>query len=198
MSSPVSSRRLANLVKESLQGSVLGGVVSDAVLPAVSDDVKPGAGEDAYRVPVVVAAGSGAVVQVGGLEVGSAAVAGEVADTVAELFVCRPTEPDVGDFVGLAGGAGDAGQAGQQFGLGVGVRGESFGARRRLALSTVGASGATAGLRKTHDGHHGCQATQGWCTSERKLRSDRCARGPRRFPRRHGLRGSDRRGVDPA
>ncbi|AMC74764.1 hypothetical protein RN11_3754 [Mycobacterium tuberculosis] len=122
MSSPVSSRRLANLVKESLQGSVLGGVVSDAVLPAVSDDVKPGAGEDAYRVPVVVAAGSGAVVQVGGLEVGSAAVAGEVADTVAELFVCRPTEPDVGDFVGLAGGAGDAGQAGQQFGLGVGVR----------------------------------------------------------------------------
>lgn len=134
------------------------GVVSDAVLPAVSDDVKPGAGEDAYRVPVVVAAGSGAVVQVGGLEVGSAAVAGEVADTVAELFVCRPTEPDVGDFVGLAGGAGDAGQAGQQFGLGVGVRGESFGARRRLALSTVGASGATAGLRKTHDGHHGCQA----------------------------------------
>lgn len=40
MSSPVSSRRLANLVKESLQGSVLGGVVSDAVLPAVSDDVK--------------------------------------------------------------------------------------------------------------------------------------------------------------
>lgn len=117
MSSPVSSRRLANLVKESLQGSVLGGVVSDAVLPAVSDDVKPGAGEDAYRVPVVVAAGSGAVVQVGGLEVGSAAVAGEVADTVAELFVCRPTEPDVGDFVGLAGGAGDAGQAGQQFGL---------------------------------------------------------------------------------
>lgn len=44
MSSPVSSRRLANLVKESLQGSVLGGVVSDAVLPAVSDDVKPGAG----------------------------------------------------------------------------------------------------------------------------------------------------------
>lgn len=158
MSSPVSSRRLANLVKESLQGSVLGGVVSDAVLPAVSDDVKPGAGEDAYRVPVVVAAGSGAVVQVGGLEVGSAAVAGEVADTVSELFVCRPTEPDVGDFVGLAGGAGDAGQAGQQFGLGVGVRGESFGARRRLALSTVGASGATAGLRKTHDGHHGCQA----------------------------------------
>lgn len=38
------------------------------------------------------------------------------------------------------------------------ARGESFGARRRLALSTVGASGATAGLRKTHDGHHGCQA----------------------------------------
>ncbi|CCK61342.1 Protein of unknown function [Mycobacterium canettii CIPT 140070010] len=33
-----------------------------------------------------------------------------------------------------------------------------FGARRRLALSTVGACGATAGLRKTHDRLHGCQA----------------------------------------
>lgn len=31
MSSPVSSRRLANLVKESLQGSVLGGVVPGSV-----------------------------------------------------------------------------------------------------------------------------------------------------------------------
>lgn len=51
MSSPVSSRRLANLVKESLQGSVLGGVVSDAVLPAVSDDVKTAAWESALRVP---------------------------------------------------------------------------------------------------------------------------------------------------
>ncbi|CCC45954.1 putative uncharacterized protein mb3249c [Mycobacterium canettii CIPT 140010059] len=118
MSSPVSSRRLANLVTESLQGSVLGGIVSDAVLPAVPDDVKPGAGEDAYGVRVVVAAGSGAVVKVGGPGVGSAAVAGEVADGVAELFVCGPTEPDVGDFAGLAGGGGDAGQAGQRFGRG--------------------------------------------------------------------------------
>lgn len=137
---------------------MVGRVVGGAVLPAVPDGVEPGAGQDAHGVGVVVSSGDGAVVAVGGPEVGSAAVAGEVADTVAELFVCRPTEPDVGDFVGLAGGAGDAGQAGQQFGLGVGVRGESFGARRRLALSTVGASGATAGLRKTHDGHHGCQA----------------------------------------
>jgi hypothetical protein len=39
---------------------VLLGVVGGAVLPAVPDDVEPGAGEDAYGVGVVVAAGSGA------------------------------------------------------------------------------------------------------------------------------------------
>ncbi len=43
--------------------------------------------------PVVVAAGSGAVVQVGGLEVGSAAVAGEVADTVAVLVSAAQPDP---------------------------------------------------------------------------------------------------------
>ncbi|AIH99054.1 hypothetical protein IU21_08210 [Mycobacterium tuberculosis] len=44
-------------------------------------------------------------------------------------------------------------------GQGSGLGRSLFGARRRSVLSTVGASGgATAGLRKTHDGHHGCQA----------------------------------------
>ncbi len=87
----------------------------------MSNDVKPGAGEDAYRVPVIVAAGLGiAVVQVGGLEVGSAAVAGEVA--VRCGVVCLPpnrsptwvTCPD--RWSGQS-----AGQANQQFGLGVGI-----------------------------------------------------------------------------
>ncbi len=47
MSSPVSSRRRLILVEESLEGSVAGGVVGGVVVPAVPDDVEPGAGEDA-------------------------------------------------------------------------------------------------------------------------------------------------------
>ena len=62
MSSPVSSRcRRLILVEQALEGSVFGGVVGDVVLPAVPDDVEPGAGEDADGVGVVVSAGAGAV-----------------------------------------------------------------------------------------------------------------------------------------
>ena len=39
--------------QESLQRAVLFGVVGDAVLPAVPDDVEPGAGQDADGVGVV-------------------------------------------------------------------------------------------------------------------------------------------------
>ena len=67
---------------------------------------------------VVVAAGSGAVVEVGGPGVGASAVAGEVGDGVAQLFVAGPAEADRADLAGLAGGGGDAGQAGQGFGGG--------------------------------------------------------------------------------
>ncbi|SGZ78490.1 Uncharacterised protein [Mycobacterium tuberculosis] len=79
---------------------MVGRVVGGAVLPAVPDGVEPGAGQDAHGVGVVVSSGDGAVVAVGGPEVGSAAVTGEVADGVAELFVCGPTESDVFDFAG--------------------------------------------------------------------------------------------------
>lgn len=82
---------------------MFGGFVGDSVLPAAPDDVEPGAGEDADRVGVVVSSGDGAVVHVGGPGVGVSAVAGEVGDGVAELFVCGPTESDVFDFAGLAG-----------------------------------------------------------------------------------------------
>jgi hypothetical protein len=47
MSSPVSSRRRFFLGEDALEGFVPGGVVGGAVLPAVPDDVQPGAGEDA-------------------------------------------------------------------------------------------------------------------------------------------------------
>src|SRR5215207_9702808 len=109
MSSPVSSR----WVEDGLESTVFGGVVGGVVLPAAPDDVCPGAGEDADGVGVVVAAGDGSVVEVGGPGVGVAGVAGEVAQGVAQLLVGSPAEGDGLDLAGLAGGGRDAGQAGQ-------------------------------------------------------------------------------------
>lgn len=77
MSSPVSSRPVLILVEQCLEGAMVGRVVGGAVLPAVPDGVEPGAGQDAHGVGVVVSSGDGAVVAVGGPEVGSAAVTGE-------------------------------------------------------------------------------------------------------------------------
>src|SRR4051812_48446077 len=94
MSSPVSSPGRLILVEEALEGSVSGGVVGGVVVPAVPDHVEPGAGEDAHGVWVVLAAGDGLVVEVRGPGVGSAGVAGEVADGVAQLPVDRPAERD--------------------------------------------------------------------------------------------------------
>ena len=70
-------------VEEVLEGSVFGGVVGGVGGPAFPDDGDPGAGEDAYGVGVVVAAGCGLGVEVGGPGVGVAGVGGEVADGVA-------------------------------------------------------------------------------------------------------------------
>ncbi len=54
MSSPVSEgRRLANLVKEACRLGGWNGVVSVPSLASSQGSVKPGAGEDAYCVPVV-------------------------------------------------------------------------------------------------------------------------------------------------
>jgi len=84
---------------------VFGGVAGDAVVSAAPDLVEPGVGEDAYGVGVVVAAGEGAVVEVvGGPGVGSAGVAGEVADGVAQLFATGPTESDRAHLARLSGG----------------------------------------------------------------------------------------------
>jgi hypothetical protein len=54
------------LVEGVLEGAMPGGVVGDAVLPAVPDHIQPGAGEDAGGVGVVFAPGDGLVVEVGG------------------------------------------------------------------------------------------------------------------------------------
>ena len=65
-----------------------------------------------------MADGLGAIVQVGGPNVSSASVAGEVTDGVSELFVCCPTVSDVFDLAGLAGRRGDARQASLRLGGG--------------------------------------------------------------------------------
>src|SRR6478736_2015190 len=117
MSSPVSSGGLF-VVQECLEGAVLSRVVADAVLPAVPDDVEPGAGQDAHGVGVVVAAGASAAVEVLGPGVGAAGVGGEVGDGVAQVFVARPSESDRTHGARLAGGGGDAGQACQCLGGG--------------------------------------------------------------------------------
>jgi hypothetical protein len=110
---PVSSRGLLILVEDALQGSVLVGVVGGVVVPAVPDDEQPGTGQDADCVGVVVAASAGLLVEVGGPGVCLAAVAGEVADGVAELFVAGPAQTDSTALAGLSDGRSHAGQAGQ-------------------------------------------------------------------------------------
>jgi Glycosyl transferase family group 2 len=66
MSSPVSSSRRIFFGEDALERFVEGWVVGGAVLPAVPDDVEPGAGHDADGVGVVLAAGGGVVVEAGG------------------------------------------------------------------------------------------------------------------------------------
>lgn len=53
MSSPVSSCRRFFFGEDALECLVAGWVVGGAVLPAVPDDVEPGAGEDAHGMGVV-------------------------------------------------------------------------------------------------------------------------------------------------
>jgi len=115
MSSPVSSRCVVSALDEALQCSVLVGVVGGVVLPAVPDDVDPRTGQDAYGVGVVVAAGDGAIVEVGGPGVGPSGVTGEVGNGVAQLFVARPAESNATDLAGLSGRGCHAGQTGQRF-----------------------------------------------------------------------------------
>jgi len=109
MRSPVSSRLVLGR-----EGAVLGGVVGDALVPAVPEHVEPGAGEDADGVGVV----TGASVEVCGPRVGVGAVAGEVGDGVAELFVAGPAEGDGAQLAGLSGRGCGAGEAGQGLGGG--------------------------------------------------------------------------------
>ena len=89
---------------------------------------------------VVVSASTGFAVEVGGPGVGVSAVAGEVADRVAQLFVHGPAERDNAHLAGLAGGGCHAGQGGQGAGGGEPAAGVAD-----LAEQPGGAHGAGPG-----------------------------------------------------
>src|SRR5690554_201670 len=134
------SSRLVLLGEDAFECAVGFGVVGEAVLPAVPDDVQPGAGEDADGVGVVVAAVACSVVEVGGPGVGVSGVGCEVGDGVAQLFVAGPSEADGAEFPGLAGGGCCAGQAGQRL-----RGGEPGAAVTDLAQQPGGADSARSG-----------------------------------------------------
>jgi hypothetical protein len=126
--------------EDALQGVVVCGVVGGVVLPAVPDDEQPGAGQDADGVGVVVAAGAGSLVEVGGPGAGVAGVAGEVGDGVAELLVAGPAEGNGAYLARLAGRGRGAGEAGEGFG-----GGEPGAAVADLGEQPCGADGARTG-----------------------------------------------------
>jgi hypothetical protein len=128
--------------EEALESAVPGRVVGGVVLPAVPDDIEPGAGEDPHGVGVVFAAGDRVVVDLRGPGAGVAGSVGEVADGVAELFADGPAEGDGFVFAGLAGGGCGAGQADQRLGVG-----EAGAAVADLGEQAGGADGARAGQR---------------------------------------------------
>src|SRR5207244_3885513 len=101
-------------VQEALMAAVSGGVVGGSVLPAAPDDLGPAAGEDAFGVGVGLAGGSELAVAVFCPGVASPAVAGEVAEGVAEFLVAAEAEGDRAPGVTLValesdGGGGEAG-----------------------------------------------------------------------------------------
>lgn len=132
-------------------------------MPAVPDDVEPGSGEDAYGVGVVVASVAGSSVEVGGPGVGVSAVAGEVGDCVAELFVAGPAEGDGAQFAGLSGRGCRSGEAGQ--GLGGGELGSAV-AGGTPALDS-GPTPRQSGAAQLRPGLAGCRA----CRVGRALRA---------------------------
>jgi hypothetical protein len=79
----VSSRRLFGLFEQGLESAMAAGIIGGVGLPAGPDDVDPGAGQDAYGVRMIVSAGAGAAVELGGPWVCPARPIGEVTDGVA-------------------------------------------------------------------------------------------------------------------
>ena len=114
MTLPVSTSS-RDLVSECGGGSVLGGIVGDAVEPASVDDADPGAGQDAGGVRVVLTAGDGVMVDLRGPGAGVSAVVGEGGDRLAESLVAGPAE--IGGYLALADAQPTAGRRMRAAGL---------------------------------------------------------------------------------
>src|SRR4051812_6974241 len=123
MTPSVSTSRRGELLVEPLGVAVQGRVVGDAVLPAAVDHADPGAGEDAHGVRVVVAAGAGVGVDLGGPGAGVSAVVGEGRDRLAEALVAGPAEVHGVVFAGFVGDRGLSGEGGDGVGRVVGCAG---------------------------------------------------------------------------
>src|SRR5215207_11051557 len=116
-----SSGGVGCLLGEPLGGSVLDRVVGHLVDPAAPDHPDPGASKDAGGVGMVVAAGDGVGVDLGGPGAGQSGVVREGGHGVAEALVARPAKRHRGVLAGLAGDRHDAGQGGDGLGVVVGV-----------------------------------------------------------------------------
>lgn len=93
--------------------------------------------------------------EVGGPEIGSSAVAGEVGDGVAQLFVAGPTESAAADLSRLPRSGSDTGRAGQRFGCGdAGAAVADFGEQSAGTGQAGEASGQILELVGT-DNHNG-------------------------------------------
>src|ERR1700749_329633 len=112
---------LCGLPGECGGGAGRGGVVGDAVEPAAPYDADPGAGEDADGVGVVLAAGAGVAVNLGGPGAGVPAVVGEGGDRDPEALVAGPAEVDAAVLAGFLGDRGDSGEGSDGVGPGVGL-----------------------------------------------------------------------------
>ena len=109
------------LFGEPLGGPMLDWVIGHLVDPAAPDHPDPGASKDAGGVGMVVAAGDGVGVDLGGPGAGQPGVVREGRHGVAEALVARPAERHRGVLAGLAGDRHDAGEGGDGLGAVVGV-----------------------------------------------------------------------------
>ena len=109
------------LLGEPLGGSVLDWVVGHLVDPAAPDHPDPGPSKDAGGVGMVVAAGDGVGVALGGPGAGQSGVVREGGERVAEALVARPAKRHRGVLAGLLGDRHDTGQGSDRVGTVVGV-----------------------------------------------------------------------------
>ena len=96
-----------------LQAAVAGGVVGRVVLPAAPAHAAPGTAECADDARVVVAAGAGGGVAVGGPGVPVAGAVGQCVERVAQALVAGAPEAGVLAFAGLDGDRGLAAVGGE-------------------------------------------------------------------------------------